>query len=93
MPVSVFVLIKLLKSDADVVNRDVIECVLCEVCEEEEEDCEVCKEEGEEDKEEDKEEEHYNAAINEVKRPRIASRSLEGCERLRVSDSVSEGVM
>jgi len=93
MSESVFVLIKLLKSDADVVNKDVIKCVLCEVCEEEKENCEVCEEEGEEDKEEGEEEEHCNAAISEVKRPRIALRSLKGCEGLGINDSVSEDVV
>ncbi len=54
-------LIELLRrSDADVVNKDVTECVLCwgcKVCEEkekekeEEEDCEVCKEEEKEEEE------------------------------------------
>ncbi len=90
MSESVFVSIELLKSDADVVNRDVIKHVLCEVCEEEdeeeEEECEACKEE-------EKEEEHCNAAISEVKRPRIALRSLKECEGLKVNDSVSKNVV
>jgi len=92
MSESVFVLIELLKSDADVVDKGVTERVLCKACEEEEEkeeeeeeeDCEVCEEE---------EEERCNAAINEVKRPKIASRSLKECERVEVNDSVSENVM
>jgi len=92
MSESVFVLIQLLKSDADVVDKDVTECVLCRVCEkkeekeeeEEEEDCEVCEEE---------EEECCNAAINEVKRPRIALRLLKECERVRINNSISESVM
>jgi hypothetical protein len=43
-------------------------------------DCKACKEE-----------EWWNAAINEVKRPRIALRSLKECEKVRimiVDDSV-----
>ena len=93
MSESVFVLIELLKSDADVVDKGVTERVLCKACkekeekeeeEEEEEDCEACEEE---------EEERCNAAINEVKRPKIASRSLKECERVEVNDSVSENVM
>jgi len=93
MSESVFVLIKLLKSDADVVDKDVIECVLCEACKEEEKDCEACREEGEEGKEGGEEEKRCNAAINEVKRPRIASRSLKECEKLKVNDSADESVM
>ena len=100
----VFVLIELLRrSDADVVNKDVTECVLywdCKVCEEEEEEeeegCEVCKEEEKE--EEDcrvceEEEWCWNVVINEVKRPRIVSRSLKECEKVRVNNSANDSVM
>jgi len=95
MSESVFVLIELLKSDADVVDKDVTECVLCEACKEEEEEEEKEEEEEEEDCEvcEEEEEEHCNAAMNEVKRSRITLRSLKGCEGVGVNDSVSEGVV
>ncbi len=91
------------RSDADVVNKGVTECVLCwdcEVCEEEEEeeeeDCEVFEEEKKEEKDckACKEEEWcWNAAINEVKRPRIALRSLKECEKVRINDSADDNVM
>ena len=105
----VFMLIELLrKSDADIVNKDVTECVLYwdyKVCEkeeeEEEEDCEACREEEKEEEEEEEkdckvcEEEEWcwNAAINEVKRPRIVSRLLKECERIRINDSADDSVM
>jgi len=93
MSESVFVLIELLKSDADVVDKGVTERVLCKACEEEEEkeeeeeeeeDCEACEEE---------EEERCNAAINEVKRPKIALRSLKRCEKVKVNDSADNSVV
>jgi len=100
----VFVSIELLKSDADIVDRDVTEHVLCRVCKEEEEKEEVCKEEEKEEEEEEEEEEdceaceeeekeHCNAVINEVKRSRITSRSLKECEKVKVNDNVSENVV
>ncbi len=68
----VFVLIELLSSSADVsiADKDVTKHVLCE----EDEDCEACKEKEEEWEEW---EECWNAVSSEVKRPRIASRSLD----------------
>ena len=82
-------------------------CWDCEVCEEEEKeeekDCEVCREGCKVCREEEKEEEDcrvceeeewcWNAAINEVKRPRIALRSLKECEKIRVNDSADNNVM
>jgi len=79
---SVFVLIKLLRSIIDAVNKDITECILYKVCKEvykkdndyevyreEEEDYEVCKEVYKKDKE------CCNAVINEVRRFRIVLRS------------------
>jgi len=90
------VLIELLKSDTDVVDRDVTEHVLCKACKEEEEK-EKEKEKEEEEKNckacEEEEEEHCNAAINEVKRSKIVSRLLKECEKIEVNDSADENVV
>jgi len=86
MSESVFVLIELLKSNADVVDKGVTERVLCKAYKEKEEEEEEEKEKEEKEEEdceacEEEEEERCNAAINEVKRPKIASRLLKECER------------
>ena len=74
---SVFVSIELLRrSNTNVADEDVTECVLCEEdekSEEDEEDKEVCKEK----EEEEEEEECWYSVINEVKIPRIVWRSLK----------------
>jgi len=78
---SVFMLIKLLRSTIDTINKDVTECVLYKVCKEvykEDNDYEVYREEEEDYKvykevyKEDKE--CCNAIINEVRRFRIVLR-------------------
>ena len=79
---------------ADIVDENVTECVFWEEEEkkekEKEEDCEACRKEKEWEEEE---EEWCNTAINEVKRPRIALRSLKECEKVKVNDSADNSVM
>ena len=69
-----------------IADEGVIEHVLCK----EDEDCEVCEEEEKEWKEW---KECWNAASSEVKRLKIALRSLDWCEKIEINDDADENAV